>query len=373
MHNAEVAIIGGGLAGSSVAFHLARRGVRSVVVERRGIASEASGSNAGALWPQGELSTPGPYLDLALSSFERFPLLAEELLDLTGIDIEFQPSGMLDVIEDHHQYVAVDNALGWRRDHGLSFRLMDQHEVHRFEPALAPGIEGGLFFPHEGDVNPMALNTAYAVGAQRLGCRYLSGVQVTGIEVHSGRVRGLHTTGGDVVADVVVVAAGAWSPTVGEMVGLRIPVRPVRGQIMVTEALPPLFTHCLVAGHIYMVRKARGNIVVGATQEEVGYRKEMTVDGLADLARQAGRMVPALRNAAIIRSWCGLRPGSFDDAPFLGPVPGLYGLVLATGHFRNGCLLSPATGRVITEQIFDGRTSISLHPFRLDRYPGWQM
>ncbi len=373
MQKTEVAIIGGGLSGSSVAYHLARRGVRSVIVERRTIAGEASGANAGALWPQGELSTPGPYLDLALTSFGRFPRLAEELLDLTGIDVEFQMSGLLDVIEDRRQYVAIESALGWRREHGLSFELMSQEDVHRFEPALSPGVEGGLFFPHEGDVNPMALNNAYAVGAQRLGARYLSETEVQGIEVRGGRVQGLLTSAGSIAADLVVVAAGAWSPAIGEMVGLRIPVRPVRGQIMITEAMPPLFTHCLVAGHVYLVRKANGNVVIGATQEEVGYCKEMTVDGLADLAEQAGRMVPALRNASIIRSWCGLRPGSYDDAPFLGSAPGPEGMVLATGHFRNGCLLSPATGQVISEHIVDGRSSISLRPFRLERYPHWRM
>ncbi|MCL5025307.1 MAG: FAD-dependent oxidoreductase, partial [Chloroflexi bacterium] len=214
---------------------------------------------------------------------------------------------------------------------------------------------------------------AYAVGAQRLGARYLSGVEVQGIEVQGGRVQGLRTSGGDIAADIVVNAAGAWSPAVGEMVGLRIPVRPVRGQIMVTEALPQPFSHCIVGGHTYMVPKARGNVVIGATQEEVGYRKQMTVSGLAGLAGDAVRMMPELRRVAMVRSWCGLRPGSADDWPFFGPVAALDGFLLATGHFRNGCLLSPITGQLIAEQIVDGKPSIPLHPFRLERYPKWQL
>ena len=373
MRKAEVAIVGGGLIGSSIAYHLAQRGVRPVVVERRTIAAEASGANAGALWPQGELSTPGPYLDLALASFGRFVSLAEELQDLTGIDIEFQWSGLLDVLTESRQFVALRAALGWREEMGLSFRLMDREEVRRFESALASDVAGGLFFPREGDVNPMALNCAYAVGAQRLGARFLAGVEVEGIEVNGGRVEGLSTSGGALAADVVVNAAGAWSPAIGAMVGLRVPVRPVRGQIMVTEALPPLLSHCLVSGHCYLVPKPRGNIVIGATQEEVGYQKRMTVDGLAGLAAEAVTMVPALRRVAMVRSWCGLRPGSADDWPFLGPAQAVGGFLLATGHFRNGCLLSPITGQLLAEQIVDGRPSIPLQPFRLERSARWWM
>ncbi len=344
-----------------------------MVLERRGIASEASGANAGALWPQGELSTPSPYLKLALLSFDRFPGLAVELRDLTGMDIEFQPSGLLTIIEECQHVEEIREALGWRLEMGLAFKLMDWEEVHHFEPALAEHIAGGLYFPHEGDVNPMYLNNAYAVGAQRLGAKYLAGAEVTGISLSAGRVVGVQTGAGPVAADAVVIAAGAWSPALGRMAGLCIPVRPVRGQIMVTEQLPPLFTHCLVAGHTYLVRKATGGIVIGATQEEVGYRKEMTVDGLAGLAADAASVVPALASVSIVRSWCGLRPGSADDWPFLGSVPGIENLILATGHFRNGCLLSPATGQVISELIVDGHPSVPLHPFRLDRFPDWAL
>jgi glycine oxidase len=371
--HASVVIIGGGLIGSSIAYHLARRGVKSIVCERGTIAAEASGANAGALWPQGELSEPGPYLELALASFNCFPRLAEELAELTGIDIEFQWSGLLDVIPDRRQYQAIEAALSWRRSMGLSFELMDSDALRRFEPAVSPWMAGGLFFPREGDVNPMALNNAYAVGAQRLGATYLAHTNVNGIEMRDGRVVGVRTAGGQISTDVVVIAAGAWSPALGAMVGLRIPVRPVRGQIMVTEVLPKPFTHCIVGEHTYLVPKAKGNVVIGATQEEVGYHKAMTVTGLASLAADAATMVPALRNVSIVRSWCGLRPGSADDWPFLGPVAGRKGLLLASGHFRNGCLLSPITGQLIAGQIVDGRPSLSLRPFHLDRFSDWEM
>jgi glycine oxidase len=367
MIRCDVAIVGGGLIGSSIAFHLAQRGIRPVVCERRSIAAEASGANAGALWPQGELSTPSPYLELALASFDRFPRLAEELAALTGVDIEFQWSGLLDVIPARREYQAIESALGWRRDMELDFELMSRANVCRFEPALSSDIAGGLFFPKEGDVNPMALNNAYMIGAQRLGARLLLGANVVGVDMQRGRVRGLQTSSGPIAADIVVNAAGAWSPVIGGMVGVSVPVRPVRGQIMVTEMLPPLISHCIVGAHTYLVPKAKGNIVIGATQEEVGYHKAMTVSGLSSLAADATALVPALGRVSIVRTWCGLRPGSIDEWPVLGPAPGVEGMLLATGHFRNGCLLSPITGQLIAEYIVDGRPSISLRPFALER------
>jgi glycine oxidase ThiO len=307
-------------------------------------------------------------LQLALASFNRFPDLAGDLLATTGMDIEFQWSGLVDVITDKAQYRAIETALGWRREMGLAFELMDNAQVHNFEPALSTYVAGGLFFPKEGDVNPMSLNNAYALGAQRLGSAIKTATEVTGLGFRGGRVRGLYTSRGPVAADIVVNAAGAWSPAIGNMVGLSVPVRPVRGQIMVTEALPNLISHCLIGAHTYLVPKAKGNIVIGATQEEVGYHKAMTITGLSSLASDAVAMVPLLRNVAIIRSWCGLRPGSIDDWPFLGPVSGLDGFILATGHFRNGCLLSPITGQLIAEHIVDGRSSLSLKPFSIERH-----
>ena len=188
------------------------------------------------------------------------------------------------------------------------------------------------------------------------------------MEVRGGKVRCLRTTQGEVPCEVVVNAAGCWAGQVAEMVGERLPVLPVRGQIVLTEQLPPLFQHILISKRVYMVPKASGSIIVGSTREFVGHNKEVTMEGIRCLVEGAVEVVPALAHVAAVRTWAGLRSYTSDELPALGYMRGLEGFLLASGHFRNGFMLSPITGKLMSELLTKGDTSIPLGPFDPGRF-----
>jgi len=362
----DVVIVGGGVIGCAIAYYLAQVGARVAVLERGEVGGEASGAAAGILAALDEALEPGPLLSLCLASLGLYPSLANQLRDETGIDIEYLRSGILRV-------ALTDEDAGWLRDlldrqraQGL-LEWVEPEVLGRLEPRLA-AARGGVYFPHLHQVNAHRLTQALAQAAVGRGAVLRQGVAATGFLATGSRVTGLRTSEGRMAADHVVLAAGSWTAALGRQLGVSLPVRPVRGQMLAFPNFTPPLRHILWGENGYLVPKANGFLFAGATVEEVGFRKRTTVRALAGLRRMAKTLVPSLAYAEVASSWAGLRPGSPDGLPLLGPLPGWQGASVASGHFRKGILLAPITGRLMAQLVTDGKTEMPLEPFSPARF-----
>jgi glycine/D-amino acid oxidase-like deaminating enzyme len=345
----EVAVVGGGVIGAVVAHGLARSGVRVGVFERHGICAEASGANAGMVGPSG--AVPGVSDGLLGQVPDLFDRLSEELVH----PFEWTRAGRLMLVVAESEIAAMRAFVDARAAVGLRCRFLPQDEVLSLVPAFnREAVFGAGWFPDDGHVNPFLLAHALLATAATRGATIRTGVAVTGLRTNGDRVIGISTSEGDVACGDVIVAAGAWSPEVCRDLGIQLPVWPGRGQMLVTERLPTLSPIVLRGPVVGFRQTASGNVLIGSTVEDVGFRRDVT-PLIADFAAEAGRVLPRLASARILRTWAGLRPMSADGQPFIGPVPGWRGLWLVTGHGRSGISWAPITGEILTRRFLDGR------------------
>lgn len=354
--------------GCAIALRLARRGVAVTVIERGIPGAEASSAAAGMLAPQMEAEGPGPMLELGLRSRALYPALAAELVDATGIDIGYTKSGVLAAALTEEDERALSARRVWQVARGMRVETLSADAVRAREPALGPAVRGALLFADDAQVNARALARAFSQAAAVAGARFLQGRYVRRVRVEGGVATGVELDGETLRAGVVVVAAGSWS---GLVEGAGVPaqvVRPARGQLVAIETRPPLFRHVLsVHGRGYLVPRRDGTVIAGSTVEMVGFRKEVTVAGLAEILSLARTLIPGLADAPVIESWSNFRPYTEDHLPVLGPTP-VRGLVLCTGHHRNGILLAPVTAQAIADLITSGEPGIDLAPFSIARF-----
>ncbi len=354
MASPDIVVVGGGIIGCSIAWHLARAGIRVAVVERGRVGGQASGAAAGMLAPISEADGPGPFLDLGLASLAVFPEVAGQLREETGIDVEYVPSGLLRVALDEAEAVALAARVAWQREAGLSVEWLDGAGARAVEPAVGE-VTAAVYYPQEHHVFSPRLVQAFAMAAARRGVRFLEGVEVTGFVTDGDRVLGVRVAGAPdgetLAAGQVVIAAGAWTGLCAAWLGVALPVTPVRGQIIALQQLPPAPGRIVFSDRGYAVAKVDGTVVVGATEDRAGFDSRVTAAGVAYLAALGPRLAPTLEAACFRHAWAGLRPWSADDLPLIGPVPGWRGVAVAAGHYRNGILLSPVTGRLVADAL----------------------
>jgi sarcosine oxidase subunit beta len=358
----DAIIIGGGIIGCASAYYLAARGIRSVVLERRGIATEASGANAGMVGASAGI--PGRTLAHTKKSLE---LLVRDVDELSR-PVELIRQGRISLAATDAEWAEVQDFAATRQAGGVEARLLSPDELRQLEPAVAPGFIGAAYVPGDGHVNPFLLTHAYAAAARRLGAEIRLGAEAIRLEVADDAVTGVLTQVGLITAPRVVVAAGAWSGSLLTPLGITVPVRPGRGQMLVTEPLPPLTARAIRTSQIGIRQDIHGHILVGSAVEDVGYNREVTLPVLSRFCRLATEVVPALKEARIIRTWAGLRPMTPDSLPIIDTVPGIDGLLLATGHSRTGLTYAAVSAWLLTQLITEGRTDLPLDPFRLDRF-----
>lgn len=348
--SADVAVVGGGVIGCAVAWCLAREGVRVSVFERGTIGGEASGVSAGILAPLAESAAPGPFVELALAGLRAFDEELAALRETSGLDPEYRRCGVLRLAMDEAEVRALQEAAAWQANARLELRWLEPRQVASLEPGLAI-CRGALLSPREGHVHPARLTLALATAAARCGAALYQQSPPALPWVEGGRLRGLMLDGERRAFATVVLAAGAWSGAWAALLGLHLPVRPVKGQMLLLRAVPPPVRHVVFSGHSYLVPRADATVYVGATQEEAGFDHRVTLAAVQALAAHAAALVPALESAEVVGMGAGLRPGSADGLPIIGRTQGLENLVLATGHFRNGVLLSLITGRLVAALV----------------------
>jgi glycine oxidase len=358
----DVLILGGGVIGLSVAYYLAREKASVEVVDRGDFGQEASWAGAGILPPGNPARARTPFDRLRALSAAAFPALSQELRERTGLDNGYLRCGGLEILDGPED----PDDQEWRGD-GIRCEDLSDTDLRRLEPNLAPGFARGFHLPDTAQLRNPRHVKALLAGCASLGVRLRPGCPVVGLECAAGRVGALSTIDGRLRAGRYLIASGAWSDTLLAPAGWRPGIRPVRGQIALLNTGAPLFHRVLMLGKRYLVPRPDGRVLIGATEEDVGFDKRTTASALRDLLDLGIRLVPALADAPLERSWAGLRPGSPDGLPFLGPVPGVENLFVAAGHFRAGIQLSPGTATVMTELLLGRRTTIPLGAFRLGR------
>jgi glycine oxidase len=366
-----VAVIGGGAIGLAIAWRLALRGARVTVFDKDATGSGASHAAAGMLAACAE-AEPGEtaLIELNRASQLMWPAFAEELERAAGMSVELRTEGTLVLALTADDQARLKHLLRFQNSLGLPLEWMSPAQVRRREPHLAPGIAGAIWSPQDHQVDNRALVAALRIAALAAGVTLREHTAVEQIASAHGRVTGVSVGGSVIPADVVVMAAGAWSRGIGGLpLEARPPVRPVKGQMLALRMDPkaPLLSHVVWAPGAYLVPRKDGRLLVGATVEEKGFDPTLTAGGQLALLEAAWRAVPAIEELAIDEMWVGFRPGSRDDGPIIGPSP-LPGLVYATGHYRNGILLTPITAGAVADLILDGAVDPLVQPFGIERF-----
>jgi len=367
----QVAIIGAGVVGLGIAWRLAGRA--AVTVFDRGKAGAGASHAAAGMLAACCEAEPGEEALVALcrESQARWPGFAEELLRVSGVDVELRREGTLVLALTADDQATIAHHLEFQRRLDLPLEWLSAAATRAREPRLAGKIAGSLFSPEDHQVDNRKLVQALRIAAEAAGATIHEHRAVKEIVMQSGQASGVRFEDSTTeAADIVVLAAGAWSRGIGGLPPDRRPaVRPVKGQMLSLrmDASAPLLSHVLWAPGAYLVPRRDGRLIVGATVEEKGFDDTITAGGVLTLLEAAWRAVPAIEELPIDEIWAGHRPGSRDDAPILGPGP-LQGLFYATGHHRNGILLAPVTADAMARLILDDVVDPAIKPFGLERF-----
>lgn len=368
----KVAIIGAGVIGLGIAWRLSAKGATVDVFDRGAAGSGASHAAAGMLAACCE-AEPGEDALVALGreSQARWPAFAAELLKASGIDVELRTEGTLVVALTADDQARIHHHLAHQKKLGLPLEWISAAETRRREPHLAGKLAGAVWSPQDHQVDNRKLAAGLRVAAEAAGASIHEHTPVKEISIAGGRADGVVLGDGTKVdADVVVLAAGAWSRAIGGLAPeLRPPVRPIKGQMLSLkmDAAAPLMTHVIWAPGIYMVPRRDGRLILGATVEEKAFDTSLTAGGMLTLLEAAWRTIPAIEELPIDEMWVGHRPGSRDDAPIVGPGPA-QGLIYATGHHRNGILLTPVTVDAVAKLVLEGALDRAIRPFGIERF-----
>jgi len=367
--NSEVVIAGAGIIGCAIAYELSRRGVSCAVLDSRRLGMAATNAAAGILAPLAEFRRPDALVHLGIAGLRRYPAWVERLReDAPDVDVEFALNGVLRVAFDGEELAELTSAARASRDAGLELIELTAADVRELEPRLSERIAGGVLCPDEGQVSNQLFTLALSRAAAKRGARFVEGCPVEGFRRRAGRVVAVRTPQGEFPCERLVLAAGPWTRPLAAKLGVEVPTRPVRGQMLALGGMSTPVRSVVWGRDGYVLPRANGLVFAGATVEEVGFRFGTTQRGLAQVRRAAFALVPQLRQAREHFSWSGLRPGSPDGLPMLGPLPGWPDVTVATGHFRNGILLAPVTAELIAGAIVDGSPAEAIAPFDPGRF-----
>jgi len=367
----DVIIVGGGVVGLAVGYVLAREGLSCLILDRRETGREASWAGAGMLPPIGDAHRPPSHPTLALRAWsaQLYPEWSGALRDETGIDNGYRRTGGVDLAWTEAEEQALRTAAGRWRVEGIAYERLAPGDFGRVEPALNPELRLAYYLPDRAQIrNPRHLRALAAAFLNR-GGRIETFSAVEGFSVRGGRVTEVRTTRGTHQADTVVLTAGAWSGALLEGLGVRAPTPPVKGQIVLIRGDRRLLRRIVEHNKTYLIPRDDGRILIGATEEDAGFDPMPTSEAYRGLLDAAFRLCPALREARVEATWAGLRPGSFDTRPYIGPAPGLQNLIVATGHKRAGLQLSTATAELVADLVLGRTPRLDVSYFRLDREP----
>ena len=364
-------IIGGGVVGLSLAYELAFEGLRVEVLDRQTSGKEASWAGAGILPPV--LARPlDPVDQLRALSHELHPQWAAALRDETGIDTGYRECGGIYLARSVGEAAALAGLANMFREVGIEIHALSPAELARHEPALQPVAESqtlraAYLTPGESQLRNPHHMAALVAACRKRGVVIHDDVEARQFEVKRGGIRQVTTSAGSFTAGCYCVTAGPWTYQLLRRLDVESGILPVRGQMVLFRCPERPFSRVINEGPRYLVPRDDGRVLVGSTEEEVGFDKGTTAEAIAELQSFAMTLIPGLQPAQVEKSWAGLRPGTFDGLPYLGRLPELDNAFVAAGHFRSGLHLSPATAVVMSQLIRGEQPQIDLSPFQVCR------
>jgi glycine oxidase len=360
--NPDLLVVGGGLVGLCIAYFAAEQGASVQLIEAGALGAGASGANAGGIWPNDQ--TP-----LHSTGFRTLAFLGRDLwgrLSLRpGFEFDWRVNGFLNVNGERIGPSAENAALGLQNQ-GYAVQAIDGDQIAQLEPNLCSGLKAGLHLPSEAHLHPLKAAVSLVRAARSRGVGIAGGVAAADFAVRNGRIAVVDTTAGPIESRHVIAATGWSTEWLGDIMRPSVPLRPVSGQLICTEPLPPLLNSA-VAGRFLILQLRSGEVVTGGSLiESDSLAPDASLS--AEFADAARMLVPALRDVPFTRAWCGIRPGTPDGLPIIDRAPDVENLWLAGGHFKNGVLLAPSTGRLLAEWILSGSRPDDLMPFGLSRF-----
>ena len=374
VRNYDVAIIGGGVIGASIAFELAGAKLRTIILERQLPGREASWAAAGMLSPAPHVSEDAPLTPLGNESLRVYPEFIARLENASGIATHFARNGSLELLFAEDGEFERDRIVGENRELGVLCEAFGLDQARGFEPSMNPGARAAMWFSEEATVEPRLLMDALLIAAEHRGVEIRANCPVTDLICEGERCNGVVAGGEKIGAKHVIVAAGCFSRTIAEnksagndILARYAPTHPVLGQMIALQAPGVRLRRVLRSKGHYVVPRQDGRIVAGSTLEDLGFQNNVSADGVREIFDSARELVPELAGAEVVETWAGLRPGTPDGLPILGPTE-VQGLLIATGHYRNGILLAPITAKLIREWIKHGKTSFDAERFSPMRF-----
>lgn len=365
---AEVVIAGGGIVGIATAYFLGRVGVRATVVERDSVGSHASGFAFGELTPLSGTGIPGPVYPLALEGMRLHTELAQVLPQETGVKTEFRRRPSITLTFTEQEVERARAHMAWQqRQPGFKVDWLDPAGIRSLDARISRQALGGVYVEGGGDVEPYRLVLALAQAAEKLGATIRHG-RVMGLRRQGGRVCAVVLESGEVPCEQVVLCMGPWSGEASSWLGIKVSVRPLRGQILRLRAPGPPLEYAVFWAGNYATTKPDGLLWTGTTEEDVGFQETATSEARDSIMASLLRMLPPMRDAQLVQHTACLRPLSSDGLPVLGRVPGWEGVYLATGAGRKGILLGPAMARAVADLLTTGQTGIPIQAFSPDRW-----
>ncbi|MDQ6980052.1 MAG: glycine oxidase ThiO [Ghiorsea sp.] len=365
----KVVVIGAGIIGLLTALRLKQQGVDVTVLEKGKVAQESSWAGAGILCPIHPWLYPDSFTDLVNASLDLYPELQTELESEIGHDIQRIKSGLLIPCFADDKVKHQEAAQVWSDKFGWDMQRLTAAQAVEKEPTLSADVEEALLWSNVHQVRNPELLSAVLLYLYKLGVDVVEQSEVIRLIADGqGHVCGVKAKQDKTYdADAVLLAAGSWSANLAEQSGFKLPVQPVKGQIVLLKTKPNTLKHIVKHDDAYFVPRKDGRILIGATMENVGFERSNTVEALSELLAATQRLIPGLKDAEVEQQWMGFRPGSPDGLPFLGEVPSKKGLWVATGHYRNGVALAPVTAKVMADWICGVQPSLNMDAFASDR------
>ncbi len=368
----DVVIVGGGAAGCAVGYYLAKTGVKSTVIERDGIAANASGYSAGGLNPLEGAGIPGPLGPLAIESYRMHRQICPELTDLSGLDFGYKAISSVRVAFDESELVELQTSydIFESADDDFSAEWLDPAQLRELEPRISSDVIRALDARGNAILSSHRYTLALAKSAETMGAKIATGC-VTGVKTSGGRVTAALTDSGEISCDAVVFATGPWSGQVEAWLGIPVPIEPFKGEILRMKLNGPPLERDFHSADVDLNHREDGQIWIGATEERNGFDMNPSAEARAKSLRVAVRLMPAMENAELVLHTACLRPLSPDWMPIIGKAPGWDNAYLATGAGKKGILLSPGMGKAVADLITTNTTDVPIDGFGAERFAGY--